>query len=232
MLEANQHGIKSNFLSHVISDKAVGTIHSVFNTSFNLIFQKQLIHIGKDSEGVSAFGITLPESLVMELIQAVEVGNRVRWRNKMFTIYTRQKVFTIDTNLFFEFDCRVPQIDTLPRFVIKKFQKLPFLEKTDFYLSERNRILTEKFVLANLGDRDFQEIFIHHFIGRGQGNLLFPGKKDYDSKKAANKSHIERFSLDIEAMLEKGVYQKKDCRVLFDYTERSPLDHNARTLVF
>lgn len=124
---------------------------------------------------------------------------------------------------------RMEKYQILRHFLLDSGKRMPYLDQVmlyDIYLRENVKSRPD-WAPDQTGDKkQWKELY------RSQGNLLFPGKKDYDSKKAANKSHIERFSLDIEAMLEKGVYQKKDCRVLFDYTERSPLDHNARTLVF
>lgn len=169
MVSLNGHGIKSNFLSHVLLNREMGMIHSIFNNSFNLLFREQLVHIGKEREGVSAFGFTLPEQLVDRIIQAGEVGNRVIWDKGFFTIYTRPQVFEIDTSEFQVADCRVPVVSIIPPLLLGKILSLPFAENTDVLLSERNRLMAEKFVTTQMDDSAFQRHFIRHFIGRGQG---------------------------------------------------------------
>ncbi|MGP6139141.1 MULTISPECIES: DUF2877 domain-containing protein [unclassified Jeotgalibaca] len=165
----NKHGIKSNFLSHVLSDSAIGTVHSIFKNSFNLIFQGQLVHVGKEREGISAFGLVLPDTKVDALIAVLEVGNRVIWRDEVFSFYTRQEVIQIDTKLFIAFDCRIPSLGSIPDQVVDRFKKLPIIEKTDFFTSECNRVLIDMFIDSSLADSNFQEVFIQHFLGRGQG---------------------------------------------------------------
>lgn len=169
MESQNKHGIKSNFLSHVLSDRAIGTVHSIFKNSYNLIFQGQLVHVGKEREGVSAFGLALPDATVDALLAVVEVDNRVIWRDGVFSFYTRKEVIQIDTQPFEEFDCRVPVIGAIPDQVVEKFKKLPLKENTNFCEDECSRVLIDMFIDSSLADSNFQEVFIKHFIGRGQG---------------------------------------------------------------
>lgn len=68
MVREIRHGMKSNFLSRVFSKEEMGTVHSVFNNSLNLKFGGQLIHIGKEKEGVSAFGLVLKDDVVEDLL--------------------------------------------------------------------------------------------------------------------------------------------------------------------
>ena len=70
---------------------------------------------------------------------------------------------------------------------------------------------------------------------RTRGEELFP-KEDwedgYDSKKAANQSHIEPFSIDMSQLAASGKVEKKECFCLFDYHRRNPLNHSARTVIW
>ena len=69
---------------------------------------------------------------------------------------------------------------------------------------------------------------------RKEGEKLFPAlwaKGSYDSKAAANHSHIEHFSFQTERFMKEGVIEKGECLVLFDYQDRSPLDYNAKVRV-
>lgn len=68
---------------------------------------------------------------------------------------------------------------------------------------------------------------------REQGEKLFPEEVQagtYDSKKAANQSHIEVFGIDIKQFESGGEIEKKEVFCLFDYSRRNPLNRAARTV--
>lgn len=68
---------------------------------------------------------------------------------------------------------------------------------------------------------------------REQGEKLFPEDVQagiYDSKKAANQSHIEVFEIDIKKFEQSGQTEKKQVFCLFDYSRRNPLNRAARTV--
>lgn len=68
---------------------------------------------------------------------------------------------------------------------------------------------------------------------REQGERLFPEEVQagtYDSKKAANQSHIEVFEIDIKQFEASGKIERKEVFCLFDYSRRNPLNRAARTV--
>ena len=68
---------------------------------------------------------------------------------------------------------------------------------------------------------------------REQGEKLFPEDVQagiYDSKRAANQSHIEVFEINIKKFEQSGQVEKKQVFCLFDYSRRSPLNRAARTV--
>ena len=68
---------------------------------------------------------------------------------------------------------------------------------------------------------------------REQGEKLFPEDVQagtYDSKRAANQSHIEVFEIDIKKFEQSGQVEKKQVFCLFDYNRRNPLNRAARTV--
>ena len=68
---------------------------------------------------------------------------------------------------------------------------------------------------------------------REQGEKLFPEDVQagtYDSKRAANQSHIEVFKIDIKKFEHSGQVEKKQVFCLFDYSRRNPLNRAARTV--
>ena len=68
---------------------------------------------------------------------------------------------------------------------------------------------------------------------REQGEKLFPEDVQagiYDSKRAANQSHIEVFEINIKKFEQSGQVEKKQMFCLFDYSRRNPLNRAARTV--
>lgn len=68
---------------------------------------------------------------------------------------------------------------------------------------------------------------------REQGEKLFPEDVQagiYDSKRAANQSHIEVFEINIKKFEQSGQVEKKQVFCLFDYSRRNPLNRAARTV--
>lgn len=70
---------------------------------------------------------------------------------------------------------------------------------------------------------------------REQGEKLFPEDVQagiYDSKRAANQSHIEVFKINIKKFEQSGQVEKKQVFCLFDYSRRNPLNRAARTVAW
>lgn len=68
---------------------------------------------------------------------------------------------------------------------------------------------------------------------REQGEKLFPEDVQagiYDSKRAANQSHIEVFEINIKKFEQSGQVEKKQVFCLFDYSRRNPLNRATRTV--
>ena len=68
---------------------------------------------------------------------------------------------------------------------------------------------------------------------REQGEKLFPEDVQagiYDSKRAANQSHIEVFEINIKKFEQSVQVEKKQVFCLFDYSRRNPLNRAARTV--
>lgn len=65
------------FVKHLIDAEEVVEVHSVFNTSFNLIVGTRLIHVGSSHEGLAPFGIGLCKRDALMLTQNVKQGERV-----------------------------------------------------------------------------------------------------------------------------------------------------------
>lgn len=75
----------------------------------------------------------------------------------------------------------------------------------------------------------WKETFRELLQDEGQMRALLPcGYENYDSKILSRAVHMEHVCIDIEATVRSGKPVAKEQILLFDYKNRSPLDHNAR----
>ena len=73
----------------------MGTIHSVFERSFNLKVQDQLINVANFHNYLSSFGMFLPDQLFQEIFPYVQQGNKVKITENQLTFYSTVGVKTI-----------------------------------------------------------------------------------------------------------------------------------------
>ncbi|MFC7392970.1 DUF2877 domain-containing protein [Scopulibacillus cellulosilyticus] len=78
----------SRDVSCVLSEHPDGTVHSVFDHSFNVRFNNRLVHIGSASNGRVPYGIGLSKYDLMSLLETIRVTNEVHWqRDQMQLIF-------------------------------------------------------------------------------------------------------------------------------------------------
>lgn len=135
---------------------------------------------------------------------------------------------------------RLKKYDILREFLFKDAQREQFGEQADIiqrigeeflildlYLRENVKSRPNWSKTYSVKNETLKEWY------RNYGHILFPAQKEsYDSRKAANKSHIEAFSFDVEAWMKEGKLLEKACYVLFDYDQRNPLNGNCRIFQF
>lgn len=120
-----------------------------------------------------------------------------------------------------------------------KYQILKdFLQEQEIHLPYQEEILLlDMYLRENMKSRPSWACDLSDFrqeckeIYKNHGAELFPkewANGTYDSKKAANKSHMEKFHFDAVRLLEEGVLEEKVCFCLFDYSRRDPRNKNAR----
>lgn len=167
------HGIKSNFLSHVLSEDGFGYVHSIFTNSFNVLFKDQLIHFSEAGKELSSFGIGIPSNQWKKLLTSIKVEDRVKSRQNNWMIYARQITWKLELNKFNEIDCKIPKIDEInPKLIYNlknNFQSLGIDEKTELVANERDQLFIEEFLDANWENHEFFQQFVAHFLGRGIG---------------------------------------------------------------
>ncbi len=179
-----KQGIISKYLSLDFKRYAVGEIHSVFKTSFNISANHHLIHFDSTEKPLSAFGVNIPTNILEELLSFITTGDVVRIKDNMLTIYARnskivsvkfQQLIYKDLILDEHFDDipllgKSPLITAISSIDFEKNIGLPY-GKTEIEWIEK---LKDK---KNICNSDWIEGFVKYFIGRGKG--LTPSGDDF-----------------------------------------------------
>ncbi|WP_181884367.1 DUF2877 domain-containing protein [Neobacillus piezotolerans] len=63
----------------ILKSNPIGCVHSIFNNSFNLAFDKYLIHVGPVENGLSPFGIGMDRNHVLQLIRRISNKQEAVW---------------------------------------------------------------------------------------------------------------------------------------------------------
>ncbi|MBP2077005.1 DUF2877 domain-containing protein [Oceanobacillus polygoni] len=171
-----------------------GTVHSIFNNSFNLIFGERMIHIGSVENGVAPFGIGMEHMNAQLLTKQINGNQSVQWDayNQQLIIgnkYLLSLNQAIRTNhMLSEQSFNATNIQRNLEWVTSKLRHETWqtgLAQTaeekefiiDYLLSKKftdaNQSLFHKFdelerVVTNRQGVDVQEVF-DYWIGRGLG---------------------------------------------------------------
>jgi len=71
----------------ILEEESNGSVHSVFDRSFNLIFKDKLIHIGAAENGMAPFGIGMDQFDAQMLIRKISLGQTVMWNARSKTLH-------------------------------------------------------------------------------------------------------------------------------------------------
>ncbi len=139
-------------------------------------------------------------------------------------MYRRQGLHKLNHN-------RLGKYEILRQFLKDQDMDLPYLDQVmiyDLYLRENVKGRPDWAGDLSPYKKEWKEIY------RTKGHILYPhlSEAEYDSKKAANQSHMERFSFDMETFVKEGRIVEGDYNCIFDYKEKNPLNQEARTVCF
>ena len=184
----------SKIVFQILNDHSNGTVHSVFNNSFNLIFGERMIHIGSVENGVAPFGIGMEHMNAQLLTRQIKGNLPVQWDafNKQLIIGNKHLLSlnqVVRTNhLLSEQSFNTTSIQRNLDWIISKLRHESWqtgLAQTveekeyiiDYLLSRKitdaNQLLFRKFdeldcVVKNCYGPDVQNVF-DYWIGRGLG---------------------------------------------------------------
>jgi len=126
---------------------------------------------------------------------------------------------------------RITRYEILLEFISKevqdKYEIFKNLLVLDVYL--RDNIKTRPAFARSLSP--YSESIRQIYMIEEENRKLLPDYLEYNHKQLGKMTHIEVFSKDILAFINQGKLVDRDTYVLFDYKNRNPLNHEARTKV-
>lgn len=179
-----EYGVKSNYLPHILYENSVGNIHSVFQTSFNLVFQDKLVHVGSLETPLSAFGVNIPRNSLQQLLKRISAGNSVRYDDGKIMIDSFNHEVKIKLDKFSEVDLRISRhpidrVDVKVNEIFRLIDKMDFVRDSGVIQSAKESSMLNEFISAQSDHKKVIKAIIEHFFGRGIG--LTPSGDDFIS---------------------------------------------------
>lgn len=165
-------GVVSNSLPLARSDNPTGQIHSLFNSSFNIVFGRDLVNVASATMQCSSFGLNLSEEAVTHLIKSLIVGDRVVQKDSRLVLYSScGGVIEINLAKLKVLDLKLKRIEpTVERVeaVIRALESVAWLDDIGLPIDERTVGVLRSLCAADLAKETLQEVF-EFLIGRGKG---------------------------------------------------------------
>lgn len=170
--------IASHYVAPLLTENALGKVHSVFKNGLNVKAGNRLAFLGKGSHPISGIGLNFDnERLLDEIISQVKPGTIVKFKDDQAVFYTRPRFTAVhfdqvkDTNLSLPVGLQMlePQYD----YLIEAFQDLNPYASSGFNDGATLKILYQNFVADELS----LDEFVYKAIGLGIG--LTPSGDDF-----------------------------------------------------
>lgn len=85
----NLTGAAADYFLESLPENAAGRVHSVFASSFNVITEGFLVHVGNTAQPLSCLGFQLGSARMREVLACIRVGDLALFRGGMLRIYGR-----------------------------------------------------------------------------------------------------------------------------------------------
>ncbi|MFO1446039.1 DUF2877 domain-containing protein [Bacillus sp. Bva_UNVM-123] len=177
-----EYGVKSNYLPHIFFENSLGRIHSIFQTSFNIVIQEQLVHFGALGTPLSAFGVNIPSNSLERIMKLIEIGNSVLYQDGNVIIHTTYYEVIIKLDKILEVDLRLNRlpIDLLKNNeIFRLINEMDFIKNSGVIHSVVESDLIKEIINARSDNKQVIKRGIAHFLGRGIG--LTPSGDDFIS---------------------------------------------------
>jgi len=172
MTKELKSGLISSGLVQTPSSKANGQILSLFDHSFNVAFEEELLNVASSRLDCSSFGLTLPETDFEDLRISVLIGDRVkRDANRLMIYSSLGGVFEIILLKEKIIDLKIVPVQadaTLIATIIKTLAEFPIREKTGLHIDPHTQNFLDTLTVPFLPQSEFEKS-ANFLIGRGRG---------------------------------------------------------------
>jgi hypothetical protein len=162
----------SSSLPQTLARSRNGKIHSLFNQSFNIGFEEDLVHVGRAGGQLSSFGMILSNTEMDALLPNLAAGDLVKVNGAALAIYpTYGPVIQLDT-------ARLQVVDLALRPVMLTPQRLALVREAlrqaedeaqlGLALGEQDWQQLNALVRADVRSEAFQQA-ARYLVGRGKG---------------------------------------------------------------
>lgn len=162
------------FFRDGFTKREMGKIHSVFQTSFNVLFGDDLLNFSTKGMPLTPHGIVLNKQKIDQVLEKGAPGDLVKVEDQVFTFYTRNGIFEIDTSIVEEISFMVPPFDLTAEDIVQTnlypiLDNLPFSEHIG--LTNEGGVEESLETLKQFSKQTNQEIkeAVEYLIGRGNG---------------------------------------------------------------
>lgn len=165
-------GLISSWLVQTPSSKANGQILSLFDHSFNIAFEEELLNVASSRLDCSSFGLTLPETVFENLRISVLIGDRaIRDGNRLMIYSSLGGVFEIFLSRLNVIDLTISTVQADANLITKIIQTLnefPIMEKMGLFIDAHTQQFLDTLTVPFLPQSDF-DTTANFLIGRGKG---------------------------------------------------------------
>lgn len=167
--------VKSDILlAHFIENRTMGRIHSVFQSSLNLMFADKLINISTQGMPLAPHGCTLSADKIQRVLATGRVGDLVKMENNQLTFYTVGDIFNVDLNEIETINLTLPRLHLSPQEVKESnfyqiLKRLPFHKEIGLEMAgetAKSFDILEAFTTQD--DQAVRKAMVH-LLGRGHG---------------------------------------------------------------
>lgn len=175
-------GIKSNYLSRLLTKNQIGKVHALFRSSFTIKWNDQLVHIGSMQTPLSAYGLAIAEDELKAILAVVSLGDIVRLKAEEILLYAKGRLFRFPTRDYKSInlnisDCMRKAPSPEWQLLKTELEKHNLLHASAVIQNEFDRILIEELMQKEIDSTQEANRYISHFWGRGIG--LTPSGDDF-----------------------------------------------------
>ena len=160
--EIKDTGSISELMLLYLENQKIGHIHSVFNSSLNVEFGKNIVHISDESRGTTSFGCCISREKIKKLISICKVDDIVIKKNKKLLFYTIHGIQIIDISKMKKVNLKISKINCSEKRMEEIFRYLRIIDFDSKIGIEKNQVI--KYLQDGITKEN-----IKYFTGRGKG---------------------------------------------------------------